>query len=288
MSEASPGKDRALSRRRRADRAAQVLATAATVVTVAVLASVVLNVVRSGVEGSSLSLLTSLPRPVGVPGGGVANAVLGTVLLVMLACAMALPVGLLAGVHLAESRSGRIVRIARLAADALAAVPSIVFGMFVFGTVVVKMRHFSALAGSASLALVMVPSLARATEVALRAVPENVREAALALGATRLRVALTVVLPSASRGIGTGVLLAIARACGETAPLLFTAWNNRFFCDDLRDPSASLPVQIFTYAVSPYEDWHQKAWASALVLLAFVLVLHTAARILSPRREEGA
>jgi phosphate transport system permease protein len=278
--------EKSLEARRRAENLVRILSTAATAVTVILLASVLLTIVVRGLRGFTPSVLTALPRPAGEAGGGVANAVWGTLLLVGLACSMAIPVGLLAGIHLAEARTGKLVAIARACADALAAVPSVVFGVFVFGIVVVRTHHFSALAGGAALALVMVPTVARATEIAVRAVPEKLREAALALGATRLRVITRVVLPTAARGIGTGVLLAVGRACGETAPLLFTAWESRFFCDDLRDPSASLPVSIFTYAVSPYDDLHAQAFTSALVLVTLVLVFHVLARLLSPRREE--
>ena len=234
-----------------------------------------------------MTTLTALPKPAGVSGGGLGNAIVGTLLLVGLACALALPIGFLAGVHLAEARSGRLVRLARTSADALAAVPSVVFGIFVFGVVVVKMKHFSALAGASALALTMIPTVARATEVAVRAVPERLREAALALGASPFRVITRVVLPTAARGIATGVLLAVGRASGEAAPLLFTAWESRFFCDDLLEPTASLPVSIFTYSISPHEDLHAQAWAAALVLVALVLVFQVTARLLSKRREDS-
>jgi len=282
------GRDRvrSLASRRASEAFVRGLAAAVTVLTVLGLASVLFSVVGYGARGFSMTTLTALPKPPGVAGGGVANAIVGTLLLVALACAIALPVGLLAGIHLAEARAGRLVRLARTAADALAAVPSVVYGIFVFGVLVTWMRHFSALAGGAALALTMIPTVARATEVAVRAVPERLREAALALGATRHRVIARVVLPAASRGIATGVLLAVGRASGEAAPLLFTAWESRFFCDDLREPTASLPVSIFTYTISPYDDLHAQAWAAALVLVCLVLVFQVAARLLSKRRDD--
>ncbi len=277
--------ERSLESRRKSEAFVRGLSALATGLTVTVLGSVLLSVLGYGARGLSLSTLTALPRPPGVAGGGVVNAIVGTLLLVALACALALPVGLFAGVHLAETRSGWLVRLARTSADALAAVPSVVFGIFVFGVLVVHLKHFSALAGASALALTMIPTVARATEVAVRAVPERLREAALALGATQFRVITRVVLPSASRGIATGVLLAVGRASGEAAPLLFTAWESRFFCDDLREPTASLPVTIFTYSISPYDDLHAQAWAAALVLVALVLVFQVAARLLSRRRD---
>jgi phosphate transport system permease protein len=281
------GTERSLASRRTSEAFVTALSATATALTVLVLASVLLAVVGYGVRGLSMTTLTALPKPAGVTGGGLGNAIVGTLLLVGLACALALPVGFLAGVHLAEARSGRLVRLARTSADALAAVPSVVFGIFVFGVVVVKMKHFSALAGASALALTMIPTVARATEVAVRAVPERLREAALALGASPFRVITRVVLPTAARGIATGVLLAVGRASGEAAPLLFTAWESRFFCDDLLEPTASLPVSIFTYSISPHEDLHAQAWAAALVLVALVLVFQVTARLLSKRREDS-
>lgn len=263
------------------------VAAAATALTVVLLASVLVSVVGRGSRGLSMTTLTELPRPTGVAGGGVANAIWGTLLLMGLASAIALPVGLLAGIHLAENREGKLVRMARVSADALTAVPSVVLGIVVFSVVVVWAKSFSALAGASALALTMIPSIARATEVAVRAVPEKLREAALALGATRHRVIARVVLPAASRGVATGALLAIGRASGEAAPLLFTAWESRFFCDDLREPTASLPVTIFTYTISPYDDRHAQAWAASLVLVALVLVFQVTARALAKKSRDA-
>lgn len=283
---ASGGTERTLASRRTREALVRALSATATALTVLGLASVLLSVIGYGARGLSMTTLTELPRPSGVSGGGVANAIWGTLLLVTLACAIALPIGLLAGMHLGEARSGRLVRLARTSADALSAVPSVVFGIFVFGVFVVPTKSFSALAGATALALTMIPTVARATEIAVRAVPERLREAALALGATHFRVITRVVLPTAARGIATGVLLAVGRASGEAAPLLFTAWESRFFCDDLREPTASLPVSIFTYSISPHDDLHAQAWAAALVLVALVLVFQVAARLLSKRRED--
>jgi phosphate transport system permease protein len=280
-------RERSLAARRATEAVWRGVAAAATALTVVLLASVLVSVVGRGSHGLSLSTLTELPRPTGVPGGGVANAIWGTLLLMGLASAIALPLGLLAGIHLAENREGTLVRMARVSADALTAIPSVVLGIVVFSVVVVWAKSFSALAGASALALTMIPSIARATEVAVRAVPEKLREAALALGATRHRVIARVVLPAASRGVATGALLAIGRASGEAAPLLFTAWESRFFCDDLREPTASLPVTIFTYTISPYDDRHAQAWAASLVLVALVLVFQVTARALAKKSRDA-
>lgn len=279
--------ERSLGARRATEAVWRGVAAAATALTVVLLASVLVSVVGRGSRGLSMTTLTELPRPTGVPGGGVANAIWGTLLLMGLASAIALPVGLLAGIHLAENREGTLVRMARVSADALTAIPSVVLGIVVFSVVVVWAKSFSALAGASALAFTMIPSIARATEVAVRAVPEKLREAALALGATRHRVIARVVLPAASRGVATGALLAIGRASGEAAPLLFTAWESRFFCDDLREPTASLPVTIFTYTISPYDDRHAQAWAASLVLVALVLVFQVTARALAKKSRDA-
>lgn len=279
--------ERSLGARRATEAVWRAVAAAATALTVVLLASVLVSVVGRGSQGLSMTTLTEIPRPTGVPGGGVANAIWGTLLLMGLASAIALPVGLLAGIHLAENREGTLVRMARVSADALTAIPSVVLGIVVFSVVVVWAKSFSALAGASALAFTMIPSIARATEVAVRAVPEKLREAALALGATRHRVIARVVLPAASRGVATGALLAIGRASGEAAPLLFTAWESRFFCDDLREPTASLPVTIFTYTISPYDDRHAQAWAASLVLVALVLVFQVTARALAKKSRDA-
>jgi phosphate transport system permease protein len=207
-----------------------------------------------------------------------ANAIVGTLELVALASAMGVPVGIAAGLWLAEYRAAPLARAVRLAADVLAGVPSILVGVVVYATLVVRMRHFSAFAGAIALAVLMLPIVTRTTDELARAVPESLREAALALGAPRWRTALHVVLRTAAPGIRAGCMLAVARVSGETAPLLFTAFNNRFWSESLLDPTSTLQVQIFTYTMSPYDDWHAQAWAAALVLVAIVFVLNLAAR----------
>jgi phosphate transport system permease protein len=217
---------------------------------------------------------------VGELGGGMGQAFAGTVLLIGLAGLVGIPCGVLAGVYLAEFGEGRFARLVRFSADVLAGVPSITVGVFVYTLVVLSMRRFSALAGGIALGILMLPTVTRTTDELLRLVPDALREAALALGVPKWRAITRVVLRTAAPGIATGVMLAVARVAGETAPLLFTAFGNRFWSVTLDRPIGSLPVQIYTYAVSPYEDWHQQAWTAALVLVLLVLVLNVGARLL--------
>lgn len=248
------------------------------------LASLLWLVVSHGAKGLSWSFFVNLPTPVGEPGGGIGNAVAGTGMLVAIASAVALPVGVGAGVFLAEKGDGRLGQAIRFASDVLSGVPSVVIGIVAYGLAVVPMKRFSALAGGLALALLMVPTLARATEEFVRLVPGSLREASLALGVPRWRTSLSIVLRTALGGIITAVLLAVARAAGETAPLLFTSLNNQYWNFRPDQPTASLTVQIFNYAISPYQDWHDKAWTAALVLLLLVGVLNLAARLLSRNR----
>ncbi len=235
--------------------------------------------------GASLSLnfFTQLPKPVGETGGGMANAIVGSLKLLFLAAVMGLPVGLLAGVYLAEFGGKTFSFIVRYTTDLLNGVPSIVIGIFAYSLVVLPVKHFSALAGGVALGIMVIPITVRSTEEFLRAVPGNMREAAMALGASKWKTIATVVLPAASGGILTGMLLALARVAGETAPLLFTAFGNRFWSQGWGQPIASLPVMIYTYAVAPYDDWHRQAWAAGLVLLGLVLVSNLGARFILAR-----
>lgn len=216
-----------------------------------------------------------------------ANAIVGTIQLVFLASAMGIPFGIMAGLYLAEYKSTRLARAVRFSADVLAGVPSILVGVVVYAVVVVWMKQFSAFAGATALAIVMLPLVARTTDELARAVPDSLREAALALGAPRWRTAIFVVLRTAAPGIRSGCLLAVARVCGETAPLLFTAYNNRFYNDSLLDPTSTLQVQIFTYTMTPNDDWHAQAWAAALVLVAIVIVIGVVARRLLDEKVPG-
>jgi phosphate transport system permease protein len=231
-----------------------------------------------------VEFFTALPAPVGGPGGGMANAIVGSVKLLVLAAAIGIPLGFLAGLYTAEFAPPAVAVGLRYVADLLNGVPSIVIGIVAYSAVVLPMRQFSTLAGGVALGIMMVPVTARGTDEFLRAVPASLREASLALGAAKWMTIALVVVPAASRGIATAVTLGLARAAGEAAPLLFTALNNRFWSDGWTEPTASLPVMIFTYATSPYEEWIRQAWAAALVLLAVVLTANVAARLLARRR----
>jgi phosphate transport system permease protein len=257
----------------------------AVVVALIPLGFVLFFVVSQGVRAINLDFFTHMPTPVGEPGGGMANAIVGTLILSGLAALMAVPIGIISGVYMSEYAGTRFAALVRFAADTLNGVPSIVIGLFAYAVVVVPFRQFSALAGGFALGTMMIPIIARTTEELLLLVPGSMREGALALGATRARAVFTVVLPAAMPGIITGIVLALARIAGETAPLLFTAFNNRFFNTNLTQPISSLTVQVFTYATGPYEDWHRQAWAGALVLVTIVLVCSLAARFATRRLE---
>jgi phosphate transport system permease protein len=234
-----------------------------------------------GISSLNLNFFTQLPKPVGESGGGMANAIVGTLKLIFFAALVGLPIGVLGGIYLAEFGGGSTLAfLVRYAADVINGVPSIVMGIFAYTVVVLPMRHFSTLAGGFALGLMLIPIAVRSTEEFLKLVPMTIRESALALGVPQWKVILQVVIPTALRGLLTGVLLDLSRVAGETAPLLFTAFGNRFWSVGWLNPIASLPVMIFTYAVSPYEDWHRQAWAAALVLLMMVLLTNVGARIL--------
>src|SRR5687768_7691281 len=236
-----------------------------------------------GIGSLSIQFLTDVPRPVG-EGGGIGNAIVGSLVLLSLASVIGLPLGICVGVYLSEVGRGRVGGVVRFIVDTLTGIPSIVTGVFVYAILVLPMKHFSAFAGGVALALIMIPIVARTTEEMLKLVPHSLREGALALGAPQWRVTLGVVLPAAAPGIATGAMLAIARVSGETAPLLFTALNYRFFSHDLFQPVASLTVQIYNYAISPYEEWHALAWAATLVLMTLILVINVAVRFLTRKR----
>jgi phosphate transport system permease protein len=250
------------------------------------LAFILFFVVSQGIRALSLEFFVSMPKPVGESGGGMANAIVGTMILTGLGSVLAVPIGVLSGVYTSEYAGSRLASAIRFSADTLNGVPSIVIGVFVYGTAVLPFKQFSAIAGGLALGIMMIPIIARTTEELLLLVPSTMREGALALGATRARATFSVVLPAALPGIVTGVVLALARIAGETAPLLFTSFNNRFFTAKLTQPIASLTVQVFTYAISPYEDWHRQAWAGALILVSIVLLCSVLAR-LATRRLEG-
>jgi phosphate transport system permease protein len=243
-------------------------------------------VVSQGVQALNYDFFTRMPVPVGEGGGGMANSIVGSLILVGLGAVFAVPIGIISGIYMAEYAGTRFASLVRFAADTLNGVPSIVIGIFVYGIAVLPFKQFSALAGGLALGIMMIPIIARTSEELLLLVPGTMREGALALGATHARAVFTVVVPSAAQGIITGVVLAVARIAGETAPLLFTSLNNRFFSTDLRQPISSLTVQVYNYAGSPYQDWHRQAWAGALVLVAIVLTCSLLARF-ATRKLEG-
>jgi phosphate transport system permease protein len=250
---------------------------------VAVLFLILGYLIWNGGKSLNWAFFTQLPKPVGEEGGGMANAIVGSLKLLLLAAVMGLPVGLLAGVYLAEFGGKTFSFVIRYTTDLLNGVPSIVIGIFAYSLVVLPVKHFSTLAGGVALAIMVIPITLRATEEFLRAIPGSMREGAMALGASKWRTITSVILPAASGGIITGMLLALARVAGETAPLLFTAFSNRFWSPGWNQPIASLPVMIYTYAIAPYDDWHRQAWAAGLVLLGLVLVANLGCRLVISR-----
>jgi len=249
------------------------------------LAMILFFVVARGLFSLNLAFFTHMPAPVGEAGGGMANSIVGTLMLLGIGALFAVPIGVISGIYAAEFQGTRLATMVQFAADTLNGVPSIVIGVFVYGIAVLPVKQFSALAGSLALGIMMIPIITRTTEELVKLVPISLREGALALGATRARATMSVVLPAAAPGIITGVVLALARIAGETAPLLFTAFNNRFFSTSLNQPISSLTVQVFTYAISPYEEWHRQAWAGALVLVMLVLSCSILARLATRRLE---
>jgi phosphate transport system permease protein len=251
---------------------------------IAPLGLVFYHLIKSGLGSVNWAFFSQLPKPVGETGGGMANAIVGTFELLGLAALLGVPVGVLGGIYLAEYGSLRLNWWIRFGADVLNGVPSIIWGMVVYALLVVPMKRFSALAGGVVLGMMMIPLIMRTTEEVLLLVPTGYREAALALGIDRWRTVLQIVVRTAAKGITTGILLALARVSGETAPLLFTAFGNRFWNHNLADPIAALPLQIFNYAISPYEDWHRQAWAGALVLLLLIAIVNVGVRVLTRER----
>jgi phosphate transport system permease protein len=272
--------DAVYTRRKRVNALMLGLTAVCAALSASVLFAILGYIAWKGASSLSWAFLTNLPKPVGESGGGIANSIVGSAKVVGLAGLMGIPVGVLAGVYLSEfGGRGKFAFCVRYAADVLNGVPSIVIGLFAYALVVVPMKRFSALSGSVALAIIMVPIVLRNTEEFLRLVPGTIREAALALGVPRWKVTLYVMLPTAGRGILTGALLALSRVAGETAPLVFTAFGNRFWDQGWLNPIATLPHTLYTYAISPDEDWHRQAWAAALILMLFVLAVNVTARV---------
>ena len=260
------------------------LSVLATLVVIAPLVAILVYLVYKGASSLNLAFFTHIPRPVGEEGGGMANSIVGSGVVLALASSLGVPIGIAAGVYLAEFGRGRtLANVIRFTADVLNGVPSIVMGIAIYSLVVMQQKHFSALAGGIALAIMMVPTITRTTEEMLATVPHAIREAALGLGVPRWRTVLSVSLRTASPGIITGCMLAFARVAGETAPLLFTAFGNQFWSFRLNEPIAALPLQIYVYAISPYDEWHRLAWAGSLVLIVLIMVSVTLVRIFAAR-----
>jgi phosphate transport system permease protein len=255
------------------------------IVVITPLGLVFFHLLVNGASSVNWAFFTQLPKPVGVIGGGMVNAIVGSLELLGLASLIGIPIGVLGGVYLAEYGSVRANSTVRFIADVLNGVPSITWGVVVYGLVVLRFKSFSGYAGGLALGLIMVPLILRTTEEVILLVPNGYREAALALGIARWKTIVHVVMKTASKGIITGILLALARISGETAPLLFTAFGNRFWNHNLAEPIAALPLQIFTYAISPYDDWHRQAWAGALVLVVGIFCVNVLVRILTRERK---
>ena len=266
-------------RRRRVGKVFEALCFAATLVGSGILLIILGYITKKGVGAINVDFFIHVPKPTGEVGGGVSNAILGTGIMVGIAACVAIPIGVLAGTYLAEFGRGRFAYIVRLLADVMMGIPSIVVGILAYQLIVIRMGHFSAWAGGIALAVLMLPTIVRASEEILRLVPREYTEASLALGIPRWRTILTIVYPSAMGGLVTGIMLALARASGETAPLLFTALGNQLWNTHPNEPMAALPLQIYTYAISPYADLHRQAWAAALVLVTLVLIFSAVARL---------
>ena len=260
------------------------LSGVATVLAIIPLVWIISYVVMEGGRFLSLDFFTQLPTPVGVPGGGVANAIVGSALVVGIACVIAIPISLIAAFYVTDHANTLLGVLVRFGTDVLSGIPSIVMGIFAYTVIVLTQKHFSALAGGFALAIIMTPIVLRTTEEMLKLVPRNLREGSLALGAPEWKTSLQVLLPAALNGVVTGLMLGVARVAGEAAPMIFTAFGNPFFSTDPNQPIATLPHTIYVYAISPYKDWHDKAWTTAFVLIAFVLGLNVLARLLTARR----
>jgi phosphate transport system permease protein len=274
-------------RRRFADYLATFVAAGLSTIVIGTLVAIFGYLVLKGAGSLNWAFLTQTPKPVGEPGGGMANALLGSIMILGIASLFGVPVGIAAGIYLAEFGRNKFGQLVRFTADVLNGVPSIVIGLVAYGLVVLQQRHFSAFAGGVALAIMMVPVVTRATEEMLLLVPHPVREAALGLGIPQWRTTVSITLPTARSGIITGVMLAFARVAGETAPLLFTAFGNQFWSFSANQPIAALPLQIFTYAISPFDEWHRQAWAGALVLVALIVGTIALVRFLFQRRMLG-
>src|SRR3954468_5057739 len=277
------GVQRVSAHRRFTDHAVTVFAVIASAAIIAPLLAIFGYLVMKGIGSINWAFLTQTPKPVGEPGGGMANAIVGSGMILLLASAVGIPLGVGAGIYLAEFGRNKFGNAVRFTADVLNGVPSIVVGIAVYGMIVIRQKHFSALAGGVALGITMIPTVSRATEEMLLMVPRTIREAAWGLGVPNWRTTISITLKTAQAGVITGVMLAFARAAGETAPLLFTAFGNQFWNLNVNQPTAALPLQVFVYAISPFDEWHRQAWAGALVLIVLIVAAVTAVRIVTSR-----
>lgn len=271
-------KNKYLSYRKTKSNLILILCVLMAIITIVPLLYIFFYTTASGFKFLSLDFITEMPKPVGETGGGMYNAIVGTLILIGISSVIGIPIGILAGIYVAEYSGGLFSNIVKFVTDVLSGIPSIVIGIFAYTIVVMPMGGFSALSGGIALGIIMIPTVIRITEEMLKLVPQSIREASLALGISRWKTTLNIVLKTAMSGIITGILLAIARIAGETAPLLFTAFGNQFFSTSLDEPIASLPIQIYNYAKSPYTDWHEQAWAGALILILLVFVINLIVR----------
>jgi phosphate transport system permease protein len=265
--------------RRSVDRLMTAVAVLTVILVLLPLGAIFAYLIYKGIGSINWAFLTQTPKPVGELGGGMANAIVGSMEILAIASAMGVPLGIGAGIYLSEYGRNRYGDVVRFTSDVLNGVPSIVIGIVAYAIVVIRQKHFSALAGGVALAIMMVPTIARTTEQMLLLVPQAIREAAYGLGVPRWRTTLSITLRTATSGVITGVMLAFARVAGETAPLLFTAFGNQFWTRDINQPTAALPLQIFTYAISPFDEWHRQAWAGALVLIVLIVAAVSAVRV---------
>jgi len=264
------------SRRQRflVDQMAVYMLSLCAIIVLGILVSILFHLVSQGLTSINLEFITHLPTPVGEAGGGMANAIVGTLILLGIAIGVGVPIGLCSGIYLSEYADNRFAQMVRFLTDVMNGIPSIVYGIFAYAIFVLPMKSFSALSGGVALGIMMVPMITRTTESFIQMVPNSLREAGLALGAPKWRVIFDVVLPSSVGGIVTGIMVSLARVAGETAPLLFTAFGNRFWHSSLKEPIAALPLQIFSYAISPFDDWHRQAWAGAFMLIAMIFIIN--------------
>lgn len=258
-------------------------ALGAAILVIVPLVAIFSYLLMKGLGSINWAFLTQVPKPVGEPGGGMGNAIVGSAIILLIASLFGIPLGIGAGIYLAEYGRNKFGNLVRFTSDVLNGVPSIVVGIAVYGLVVVTQKHFSALAGGVALGIMMIPTIARSTEEMLLMVPRTIREAAWGLGVPQWRTTLSVTLKTASAGVITGTMLGFARAAGETAPLLFTAFGNQYWNWNINQPTAALPLQVFVYAISPFDEWHKQAWAGALVLIILIVLAVTAVRVVTSR-----